>query len=198
MRWTESCEIRCDSSNLTHVTCLVGWLKKTFVDECLCTANSPTWSWISSATPGTLYSSPRDWFILSSMTRRCVNTWGQRSEGYWAFNPLKSLIIRQQGWHRTYLRANLSRLLGVDHAHVLEVFERVLSVLLLGPHVFLQQTEHVPWLRPERDRNKKERLWGCLHRVKYKQWEVICVYPWWIGLQGGEIALQSQPASVIQ
>lgn len=42
--------------------------------------NSPTWSWISSATPGTLYSSPRDWFIRSSITRRWVSTWGQRSK----------------------------------------------------------------------------------------------------------------------
>lgn len=46
-----------------------------------------------------------------------------------------------------HLRSDLRRLLGIHHADVLEVFEGVLPVLLLGTHVLLQQAEDVTGLR---------------------------------------------------
>lgn len=46
-----------------------------------------------------------------------------------------------------HLRSDLRCLLGVHHADVLEVFEGVLPVLLLGAHVLLQQAEDVSRLR---------------------------------------------------
>lgn len=39
-----------------------------------------------------------------------------------------------------YLQSDLRSLLGVDHADVFVVFQRMLSVLLLGTHVLPQQT----------------------------------------------------------
>lgn len=42
-----------------------------------------------------------------------------------------------------YLRPYLCGLLGVDGSHVLVVFERVLSVLLLRTDILLQQAEHL-------------------------------------------------------
>lgn len=46
-----------------------------------------------------------------------------------------------------YLRSNLGGLLGIHHADVLEVFEGVLPVLLLSPHVLLQQAENMTGLQ---------------------------------------------------
>lgn len=56
--------------------------------------HSPTWSWISSNTPGTLYRSARDWFILSSITRKWVNTWEQKARGpdVCNFDPFISIM----------------------------------------------------------------------------------------------------------
>lgn len=46
-----------------------------------------------------------------------------------------------------YLRTDLRGLLGVDGPHVLVVFHRVLSVLLLCTHVLLQQVQHLAGLQ---------------------------------------------------
>ncbi len=42
-----------------------------------------------------------------------------------------------------YLRSDLCGLFGIDCADVLVVFQRVLPVLLLCTHVFLQQAQHL-------------------------------------------------------
>lgn len=58
----------------------------------------PTWSWMSSNTPGTLYRSVSDRFILSSITCKWVNTWEQkaRDPDVWnldPFYPLKQIWV---------------------------------------------------------------------------------------------------------
>lgn len=110
-------------------------------------ANSPTWSWMSSATPGTLYSSPSDWFMRSSMTRRWVSTCRLvvTNQRLCVQESVRGRSVRLGG--ATYLGSDLRRLLGVHHAHVLEVLECVLPVLLLGAHVLLQQAEDVTGLK---------------------------------------------------
>lgn len=45
-----------------------------------------------------------------------------------------------------YLRSDLRSLRGIDHAHVLVVFERVLPLLLLCTDILLEEDQHLPCL----------------------------------------------------
>lgn len=45
-----------------------------------------------------------------------------------------------------YLRSDLRRLLGINCADVLIMFQRVLPVLLFGTDVLLQETQHLTGL----------------------------------------------------
>lgn len=58
-----------------------------------------------------------------------------------------------------YLRSDLGSFLWVYHADVFEVFESVLSVLLLSTHVLLQHVEYMTRLQGKTKNKKKFRIY---------------------------------------
>lgn len=61
-------------------------------------------------------------------------------------------IIKCELCIRFYLRSNLCSLLRIHHADMFKVFQSVLPVLLLSPHILLQQAEDMARLQQERAR----------------------------------------------
>lgn len=86
------------------------------------------------------------------MTRRWVSTcWEQtHKQHHISLCGTERTALLLVGACGAHLGSDLRSLLGIHHADVLEVFERVLPVLLLGTHVLLQQAEDVTGLRKQR------------------------------------------------